>query len=202
MSDYYVNSDHILVGPNVLYKPIPEALTQPKILPWNVILHSNAAPHLTRWESMWAYVNRLDVTGEPHFQVDMDGHVLQYLPLNVRADCNAKANSWKVDIDGAPTLVGAISFETQDNGSATLAKTPWAIPQLDAITGAIAAIGHKYGVPYTNPVSWDDRGVGHHCEYKEWSIYVGKTCPGAARIRQMDYVRNAAAGLCACNPYG
>jgi hypothetical protein len=54
-----------------------------------------------------------------------------------------------------------------------------------------------YGIACTNPTRWDDTGIGHHCQYPEWSSYTGKTCPGAARIRQMDYVRHTVAGMLA-----
>lgn len=189
-----MNSNHVLEGPKVVYKPIPEAATQQVIVPWSVILHSNAAPRYTPWLSLWRYWNRADVNGEAHLQVDLDGTIVQAIPFNRRADCNAKANAFRA-FGG---VVGAISIETADLGAATLATTPWNQAQLDAIVGAVAAVGHKYGVPYTQPTSWQDRGVGFHSQFAEWSIYRGKTCPGAARIRQMDYVRTRAAETCAC----
>lgn len=202
MSDYYVNSQHMLIGPNVRHELIvPEATTNPEIYPWSVILHSQAGPRKTAWQSLLAYMNRKDVTLEAHFLVEMDGTIVQTMPLNRRADCNYKANAFQVPFWGSPTgklNVGAISFETQDEGSATLAHTPWTLPQVTAIANAVAAIGHKYGVPYVQPATWMDRGVGHHSLHKEWSSYTGKTCPGAARIAQMDYVRMTAAGICAC----
>lgn len=202
MSDYYVNSSHMLIGPNVRHELIvPEATTNPEIYPWSIILHSQAGPRRTAWQSLVAYMRRSDITLEAHFLVELDGTIVQTMPLNRRADCNYKANRFRVPFWGSPNGqldVGAISFETQDEGSGTLAHTPWSVPQLDAITNAIAAIGHKYGVPYTQPATWMDRGVGHHSLFPEWSSYTGKTCPGAARIRQMDYVRTTAAGICAC----
>ena len=202
MSDYYVNSQHMLIGPNVRHELIvPESTTQPEIYPWSIILHSQAGPRKTFWQSLLKYMNRPDVTLEAHFLVEMDGTIVQTMPLNRRADCNYKANRFKVPFWGSPTGfldVGAISFETQDEGAASLPNTPWTPAQLDAITNAIAAIGHKYGIPYTQPGAWTDRGVGHHSLFPEWSSYTGKTCPGAARIRQMDYVRTTAASICAC----
>jgi hypothetical protein len=193
---YYVNSQHILVGPKVIYKPIPEAATAPKIVPWSLILHSNSGPAYTRWERLWAYMNRADITIESHLQIDLDGTIVQMVPFNVRADCNAHANQFVVN----GQRVGAISIETADNGAAALATQPWSMAQLNAIVGATAAVGHKYGVPYSSPTAWNDRGVGYHSQYKEWSIYRGKTCPGPARIRQMDYIRAEAARTCACAP--
>lgn len=191
MDTYYINKDHYLVGPNVTVAPImPEALTQANIVPRTVILHTNAGSPLTRWDRLRAFMARQDITIECHFQVDMDGHVAQFMPTNRRADCNYKANGF------------AVSIETQDNGSATLSTTPWTVAQAEAIANVVAAVGHKYGIPYTSPTSYLDDGVGYHSQYAEWSVYRGKTCPGAARIRQMDWIRQRAAQLCACAPAG
>lgn len=198
---YWIDSQHILHGPNVHYEPIPEAFTQEQINPWSIILHSNAGPHKTIWQALWKYVARTDIKIEPHFiGPDSEGVIVQLLPLNVRADCNAKANAWWIPYGPGHVRVGAISFETQDNGAATLATTPYNPKQFEALVGACAAIGHKYGNPYQSPATWDDRGIGYHCQYPEWSVYVGKTCPGAARIYQMDELRRQAALTCACEP--
>lgn len=192
MSEFYVNSYGLLVGPGVTWDLIPEGTLdperggQPVIKPTTVILHSQAGPRRTPAEALVAYMRRADITGEAHMIANLDGTMVQVVPFNRRADCNYKANSF------------AISFETQDNGSATLAETPWTLAQANQIANAIAAIGHKYGVPYTNPTNWQDPGVGYHSQYPEWSSYTGKTCPGAARIRQMDWVRAQAASICAC----
>lgn len=202
MSEYYVNSQHMLIGPNVRHELLPEALRQQEIQPWSIILHSNAGPRKTPWESLKAFMAREDITGESHFLVDMDGTVVQLMPLNRRADCNYKANSFTVPFYGSKMVVGAISFETQDEGYGTLDRTPWTLPQVTAIANAVAAIGHKYGVPYVQPARWSDQGVGHHCLFPEWSIYKGKTCPGRARIQQMDFIRMQAASICACAPEG
>lgn len=206
MSGYYVNSQHMLIGPNVRHELIvPEATTQPEIYPWSVILHSQSGPRRTAWQRLVDYMRRSDIHLEAHFIVELDGTVVQCMPLNRRADCNYKANRFRVPFWGSPTGhldVGAISFETQDEGSASLQFTPWTPAQAEAIASVIAAIGHKYGVPYTSPAHWQDRGVGFHSQYSEWSSFRGKTCPGAARIRQMDWIRRRAAEVCACAPEG
>ena len=188
MAGYRINSYALLEGPNVEWKLLPETWTQPIIEPRSVILHSQAGPRRTFWGDLWNYMNRADINGEAHLLVNLDGSIIQLMPFNRRADCNYKANQF------------AISFETQDDGAATLATTPWSLLQFDAITNAVAAIGHKYGIPYQSPATWDDAGVGYHSQFKEWSSYTGKTCPGAARIYQMDAVRSVAAGICACEP--
>jgi hypothetical protein len=48
------------------------------------------------------------------------------MPLNRRADCNYKANGYW----WSGAYVGAISFETTDNGYPTLDATPWTLAQL------------------------------------------------------------------------
>lgn len=194
---FWIDDGHWLRGQQVIVSPImPEATTQAILHPRNAILHSNAGPRKTPWASLWAYVRRADITGEPHFQVDgvdatslTDAFIIQGIPLNRRADCNAKANSWWRN----GKRVGAVSFESQDRGSPSLPTTPWSVGQVHCIIGALTAICVVYGVACTAPTSWDDTGIGYHSQFKEWSIYVGKTCPGASRIRQMDYIRGQVA---------
>lgn len=181
---YSIDNNHMLQGPGVIVALIqPEASTQPLITPRSIILHSQSGPRYTPWEALIAYMRRADIVGEAHFLVNMDGTIVQAMPLNRRADCNYKANPF------------AISFETQDNGYPSLAVTPWSPAQLATIIGVVAAIGVKYGIPFVSPETWQAPGVGFHSQYPEWSSYTGKTCPGAARIAQMDTVRAAAASL-------
>lgn len=197
LAGYWIDNEHwIHGGVTVQQRVEPEASTQPFIHPRNAILHSNAGPRKTPWAALVAYMRRKDITGEPHFQVaGVDATALtgaalvQAIPLNRRADCNAKANSWWRN----SRRVGAVSFESEDRGSSTLDQTPWSLPQLHAIIGALTAICIVYGVACTEPATWDGSGIGYHSRFPEWSIYKGKTCPGAARIRQMAYVRQAVA---------
>jgi hypothetical protein len=190
---YYIDAGHVIRGPRAIYSPVmPEATSQPIIHPRSIILHTNAGPHRTAWASLFRYWSRTDITGEAHFQVsgvtdnrDGSARLVQTMPLNRRADCNARANSW---LSGT-YRVGAVSFETEDDGAASLDRTPWSLGQLDLIVAASTAIAICYGVWCTVPARWDDSGIGHHALHPEWSIYRGKTCPGAARIRQMDHIR-------------
>lgn len=191
---------HIVVGPKVVYGDtwIPEASTQPVIKPRMAILHTNAGPRKTPWRALWNYIARKDVVGEFHFDVQMDGIALQAMPLNRRADCNFSANSFK--LSGSDTLYGGISFETQDLGYATLNKTPWTTEQLDTIIKILTCICVVYGVKCTQPAAWNDSGIGHHSLFpyqgigsKAWTNVKGKTCPGTARIRQMDFIRTQVA---------
>lgn len=201
--DYWIDNEHVMHGPNVQYQPIlPEATTQPIIYPYSAILHSNAGTAKTSWYKLWQYWSRSDIVGEAHFDVagvDMPATLVQTMPLNRRADCNYKANRF---LKGS-TYVGAISFETDDRGATTLDQTPWSVGnhdslipvwgQVDSMISALTCISVVYGVWCTVPTRWDDSGIGHHCLYPEWSSYIGKTCPGAARIRQMDYIRQQVA---------
>ena len=198
----WVGSDHLLHSDDgrVIHSLIPEASTQPNIHPWSLILHSQSGPALTRWERLRDWMARADVHIESHLISNMDGMIVQTVPFNVRADCNYKANSWKVPYGNTSVAVGAISIETQDNGYPTLDKTPWTPAQFDTLADVTAAIGHKYGIPYQPPARWDDTGVGYHSQFAEWSAYKGKTCPGAARIYQMDELRHRAANKCVCIP--
>lgn len=186
---YVVNNYGLLVGPNVHTRLIPEAHTQPWITPRNIIDHSNAGSTPSRWESLFKWVSRNDVNGEPHLQIDMDGQIAQFVPFHVRADCNAKANAWWWQGE----RFGAISHETADMGAATLATTPWPAPQFDAMVAAHTAECVVYRIRCTATTKWDDSGIGYHSQFPEWSIYKGKTCPGAARIRQMDELRRRVA---------
>ena len=186
---FYIDRNHMLQGPGVIHALInPEATSQPKIKPRTQILHSQSGPSRTPWDRLVAFMRRSDITLECHFLVNLDGTVVQCMPTNVRADCNYKANPF------------AISYETQDNGYPANEKEPWTPAQAEALANVVAAVGHKYGIPYTSPANYLDAGVGYHSQFPEWSVYKGKTCPGAARIRQMDWVRRRAAEVCACAP--
>ena len=193
--DYWIDDKHLMHGPNVDVRLIPEAMTQPKIRPRSAILHTNAGSSGAK--SLWAWITRAGNTGEPHFQVGFD-RVEQYMPLDVRADCNYSANSFK--LPGSNTVHGAISFETQDKGSASLNVTPWSLDQVHSMVGILTCLAVVYGVQCTQPATWDASGIGHHSLFpfggigsKAWTNVRGKTCPGKARIAQMDAIRTAVA---------
>lgn len=196
MAEYWVDSNHMLQGPGVIHDLLPEANVTKNcdIEPWGIILHTNAGPKKTAGDKIRAFMARQDIVIEAHLLPQMDGTVRQTMPFNLKADCNYKGNRFRA-FGG---YAGYISFESQDEGYPTLDNTPYSIPQTNTICNIVAALGHKYGIPYTSPIHHLDRGVGYHSQFPEWSVYKGKTCPGAARIRQMDYIRTTAAGICAC----
>ncbi len=168
---------------------LPEAKTQPYIIPRSVILHTNAGPAYTRWQSLVLYFKRADIGIEPHGQVDWDGKLAQTMPLNRKADCNYKANGWYF----GSKYYGAISFETADLGWPTLDKTPWTLGQVDTLIKLNTLIVAYLTDDCGQCATWDDSGIDYHSKFKEWSVYVGKTCPGYARIMQMDYIRQRVA---------
>lgn len=186
---YVIDDRHLLVGPNVHTRLLPEAMSQAIITPRSSIDHSNAGSRPSRWQQLLGWISRTDVTEEPHLQFDLDGAVAQFVPFNRRADCNYRANGWWF----AGTYFGALSHETGDEGAATLDRTPWTVRfdagqpamQFDALVGVHIAECVTYRIRCTPTTGPFDSGIGYHSMYPEWSKYTGKTCPGAARIRQM-----------------
>lgn len=173
----------------VIHQPLPEASTQAVIRPYSAILHTNAGPHHTRWQSLVAYMRRTDITIESHFQVpkgseEGNAAIVQLMPVTRRADCNAKANQWWVGNEPR----GAVSFETADDGYTSSALGYYDLGQLHAIVQTCAALSVKYGIPAMIPGTWDGRGIGWHSLHKEWSIYQGKTCPGPQKISQHAWI--------------
>lgn len=186
---YWIDALDVLHGPNVTYKPLPEASKQPLIIPRSAIMHSQSGPKRTSWQALWTFLARPDVDHESHTIANLDGSIVQLIPFTRRADCNAKANAWLRN----GKIVGALSCETQDEGAPTLDRTPWPLAQFTSTAGMLAAQAVAYRIACTAPTTWDDTGIGHHSLFKQWSIYAGKTCPGAARIRQMDELRRLVA---------
>jgi hypothetical protein len=184
-----LNDRGLLYGSHLITAALPESTTQPLITPHQIILHSNAAPKYTPWQNLVNYMKRAEVTTECHFQVDHTGVGIQVMPVIRRADCNYKANSFVKN----GTVMGAVSFETSDNGYPTLDKTEWNLEQCEFIIGASFLLCVAYSIGCAAPAYWNSTGIGHHSLHKEWSNVIGKTCPGAARIRQMDFIRNETA---------
>ena len=111
--------DHIY--PHANYKPIPEATTQPSIVPRSWIYHTMAGPRSTTPEALWEYMNRGDISGECHVQLGYTS-IIQALPFNVRADNNYKGNSWTE----LGVRYGSLSVETQDDGANfNIEDDPW-----------------------------------------------------------------------------
>lgn len=183
---YFDESTGIFYGPRTSSSLLPEAFSK-RITPRGLIFHSNAAPHRTPLQALKKYVFRLDITIEPHFDLGLDGIAEQWVPVTYKADCNAKANQY---VKNGITY-GAVSVESEDEGSASLPTTPWSLGQLSFLIALGTALAIQFGNGCQPCALWDDYGIDYHCKHKEWSIYSGKTCPGAARIRQMPYIQEA-----------
>lgn len=197
---FYINHEHVLVGDKVTYKPLkPEVTTQAKIVPRLVINHTNGGSTTATPDQLWNYASLITNVIEPHLDFGTDGAVLQFLPFNVRADCNAAANLFRV---GAVSNYGAISHESQDSGylHKPINEDPWSLFQLQAFVRVITAECATYGIRCTIPTHDKDSGVGYHAQFPSWSNS-GHSCPGNARIRQMSYIWSEIANRLA-NFYG
>ena len=205
---YVINDQNLLVNTSdsnrVLTMLLPEAKTQKKITPRLVIQHTNGGPHSASIQNMFGFRGLPKVDIECHLQVQTDGQIGQFMPYNVEANANTDANRFVLK----GTTFGAISHETQDQGAKHLAidKDPWSVAQLGALIGATAAECVTYNIRCSPPTTWNDSGIAHHSLFPflgtdakgkaikgAWSGKSGKPCPGAARIKQMDFLRHEVA---------
>lgn len=186
----YVDNRHVLVGSDRLsYRPLPEATIAPQIVPRMSVLHTQASSTKATNDQAWNWANRPEVTGEAHFYGPelAGGKMLQAMPLNRRADSQYKANRFQIPND--TNWYGAISFETQDEGSGSLNATPWSWDQIGTLCAALTAIHFTYRM-FCTPCGWYlDGGISQHNAFpNEWSLSA-HSCPGTARTRQMDGIR-------------
>lgn len=215
------------------WRPIPEAETQGHIVPVQVILHTivgSAAGAISVMHS--------DRTpGEAHLVAPFSTGLVQLMPFDRRADCQWKANAWVTPIDlgladgrvvRSGTVVGAISIETEDDG--TPENTPWTANQLDRMAEFLAWANRELGIPLDRCPNPFLPGVGYHSMwgmnrlkvwepnatppygtfvdslgrtvnvYNPWTNTVGKSCPAEARIAQFAGVIAAARALVAPPP--
>lgn len=189
---YYNQPGGILIGAKVTWKPLPENSTQPAIIPRSVIVHSNAGLTPAKWWQLWSWASNTSVTGEPHFDVDNDGQIGQFMSVYRRADCNYSANRWLHD----GQYYGAISVETGDLGYPTLDQTQWNLEQVDSLVAIGTASQVQFGTGCNEVVAWDGKGIDYHTKFPyqgigkpAWTNVAGKTCPGAARKLQMQGIR-------------
>ena len=99
--------------PGVSHRLLPQAQTQPAIVPWSVILHTVVGnPTLDAFFSYWSSNS---AGQEGHLRMRVSGSTAQFMPLDVRADSNFRANSFIADVNGVPSVCGAVSIETGDN---------------------------------------------------------------------------------------
>jgi peptidoglycan hydrolase-like protein with peptidoglycan-binding domain len=199
---------------------LPQADTQPIIVPWSVILHTVVGnPTLDSFFGFWASNS---AGQEGHLGLRVGGAGAQYMPLDVRADSNFRANSFIVDRDGTPTLCGAISIETGDNyysGDPTLGMSWTQLDQRSAVEDLLVQICRITGIPARVCRTPFDRGFGFHSMWgvniaapgegtyghitdaagrnvqlnNPWTKAVGRTCPGPGKISEFPDLVNAVA---------
>ena len=214
----YIDANDLLIGDRVVTRLLPEAQTQPRIIPRSIICHTNAATGTAKTgtasiEGSYNWWNRVGNGGESHLQFTLGGQaspnepamVGQFMPFSRRADCNADANAWTY---GGWTF-GAISHETQDWGTSapqgSINVQPWTLAQFQLLAAVTAVECVTYQIHCTQPARWTDSGIGHHSLFPwlgtvgagSWTNVRGKTCPGRARIAQMDELRRQVTGIVA-----
>jgi hypothetical protein len=179
-----IDADGIVHGPNVVTMLLPEAQTQPSIVPWSIIFHTNGGAKSATAAQLDSYAARADVGTEPHLDVQLDGLIAQFMPFTVRADCNSAANRFSAVVAQRMVFAGAIAIETQDEGAATVDATPWTPAQLESLTQVAAVLAATYGIPVVRTPTWDGRGMAPHNAFSNWSS-AAHSCPGKARTAQM-----------------
>lgn len=155
--------------PGAVWRPIPEAQSEPRIVPTQLIFHTAVSTA----ESLFAYWSRSDVGLESHFYVGQRT-VEQYQDTERQADANHTAN------------VRAISVETWDNLRPE--TTPWTPWQMDQLVDLAVWACKTHLIPARFCPDHDQPGIGWHSMWgapSPWTPVRGKTCPGRARIDQM-----------------
>ena len=147
---------------------LPEAKTQGKIEPRLFLIHTAVdAPGPT---DLGRFFGRSDVHVESTFWNRLDGYCDQFMPANVRADAQYRANSF------------TISVECEDDGDST---RPFTDAQVERNVDLGVWVCLTYGIAPKLASKWDGSGIGCHNQFKNWSKYAGKTCPGPARTVQV-----------------
>lgn len=162
--------------PALIWRPLPEAHTQPHIVPVQWIVHTAVdGPGPT---NLGDYFERADIDLESHTWLRWDRHE-QFVGFDRSADANYRANRWH---DGA-RWVGAVSTETEDDGAPH--ETPWNEYQLRELIRFGTWLALTFWIPPEVPSSPYAPGMGWHSLFPgHWTNVPGKTCPGPVRIRQ------------------
>lgn len=143
--------------------------TQEVLDPRVVIIHSAAGAGVG--VRNWLLTNPDGI--ESHFEIGYDGKVCQFVPLNLTADANYRANPF------------AVSIESDSNLEAS---DPFTFQQVRAFTDLIDWICRTLPIPRQQVKTWDGKGLGWHCMFgyntaenrniNPWTNAIGKTCPG------------------------
>lgn len=155
--------------PPAVKRLLPANARQPKIAARAAIVHSAAGMgSLYGW-----WLNPQSRGLECHFWVAFSGLVEQYMDTSVRADANGAANGY------------AVSIETESSVHAT---ERWSTRQAASIVALLVWICRTHGIPPTVMASPLGRGLAWHILFGApgpWTRARGKTCPGPARIIQL-----------------
>ncbi|WP_086846735.1 peptidoglycan recognition protein family protein [Amycolatopsis kentuckyensis] len=156
--------------PFAVHKPISKS--RHAITPRAIIAHTAVSPA----SSLYGYFS--GVGDDSHFYIDGTGRIEQYVDTSLSAYANRDANDF------------AISFETWDNGDPE--HTPWTPAQVDSIIRLNSWLASVHPtIPRWQITSPYGSGIGWHAMFgapSAWTKAVGKTCPGAPRIDQMQRV--------------
>lgn len=172
--------DPMLAPPGVELNLHPRWTERPLISARGLLVHTNGAQGTGTVVSArnWTLAN-WGVNAMPHYQVDLDGRAMKYLPSNRKGICNYTAD-WFL-----------LSVETADGGwgpgdpGTDFEFTPKQMETLAHIV-AYEAITHKF--PIVIPTTPDGTGVASHTDpfaFPYWSKYPGKPCPGIAKKKQV-----------------
>jgi hypothetical protein len=141
------------------------------------LFHTNAASGEGSIEASLAWAERGGGNTIPHLQIDRSGRGALILPSDRKGIANFQAATF------------SLGFETADTGTlADPAISPFTDPQLESCAVAAAYYHILHGIPLAYPDTWDGAGTASHTEpfgFDKWTNSPGKTCPGAAKKRQV-----------------
>ena len=163
--------------PFATHKPIPEAWTQRAIDTRAVVVHS-AGGHGELYG--WWQSDASHGLESTFFICDdqtagyLDGEIVQYLGLGIKADANGEANSFAASIETASTVNAGERWTPAQAESLTLL--------LDWICTVAPKVERRLMAHPT------DAGIAWHVQFGApgpWTQVRGKVCPGPERIKQL-----------------
>jgi hypothetical protein len=168
-----------VICPFADWRPLPEATSQPRIVPKVAIYHT-AVGTLRGVDNYF----RTRTGVESHFMVggpwdgpELDGVIWQWMSLDREADANLDANRF------------AISIETSDNAPRFPEDlAPWSPKQLASLVRLGNWLADEFLIRRRQCPAWNESGFGWHAMWgapSHWTPSAGKVCPGARRIHQL-----------------
>lgn len=160
--------------PFAIWKPLPENATADEIDPRVAILHTAVSQAL----SLYPYFVRPEITVETHFYTRFDGVIEQYMDTERQADGNRDANEFSVSLENQDNAVNPIAPMTEAQLRSDIKLFSW-----------LSDVHPK--IKRQRCDRWDGSGYGYHSMWgapSHWTPVAGKTCPGAARIKQFEEI--------------